>query len=127
MIVFAETLGGIDTNSSDWTPLPGLFITLPRAAGEHALVILNVPQPYATGNDYPGGQFSIEANGGVLAPFATFTYNEQQPQSTGRIPVTLCVRVALNQSSETPVKAVWRGVRGSTVHIDSPASLSAIL
>ena len=127
MIFYVETSGALNTNSSNWTPLPGLSLKLPRAAGEFALVILNVPQPYASGSDFPGGEFSVDVDGGVVSPFATFTYNEQHPQSTGRVPVTLCVRAPLNQSRETPVIAVWKGVRGSTVHIDSPSSLSAVI
>jgi hypothetical protein len=35
--------------------------------------------------------------------------------------------VALSQSGDLAVVAVWSGVRSSTVHIDSPATLTAII
>jgi hypothetical protein len=91
------------------------------------LLILNVPNPYATGNNFPGGLFGLQVNGAMLAPTACFTYNEAVPVSTGRIPTTLTTVVSLNSSEDVSVVAVWSGVRGSTVHIDSPASLTAVI
>jgi hypothetical protein len=44
----------------------------------------------------------------------------------GRIPTTLVVAVPLTMKPQT-VLAMWQNVRGSTVNIDSPATLSAIL
>jgi mannose-binding lectin len=82
--------------------------------------------PYATGNNYPGGTFGISVNGTVSPVVASFTYNEQQPASTGRIPTTLVVAVPLSQAGPQTIQAVWYGVRGSTVIIDSPATLSAV-
>jgi hypothetical protein len=90
-------------------------------------LILNVPNPYASGNNYPGGNFGLQVNGTLQSPFASFTYNEQNPPSTGRIPTTLCAVVPLSQTGASTVVAVWSGVRGSTVHIDSPATLTAII
>jgi mannose-binding lectin len=46
--------------------------------------------------------------------------------STGRIPTTLVVGVPLGIKSQT-VTAMWFGVRGSTVHIDSPSTLSSTI
>ena len=64
---------------------------------------------------------------GTASPVvAGFTYNEQQPATAGRIPTTLVVSVPLVNAAQTVV-AVWQGVRGSNVIIDTPASLSAIL
>jgi mannose-binding lectin len=99
---------------------------IPRGVGDQALVTLNVPNPYAEGSDFPGGAFSITVNGAALPEYASFTYSEQKPQSPGRMPTTLVVAVPLgNQLQE--VQALWQGLRGSTVVIDSPASLSATI
>jgi mannose-binding lectin len=127
MIVYAQSSGQHSTNSGSWTPIPGLAIKLPQAVGDSALVILNVPNPYATGNDYPGGNFGLQVEGAMLAPFAVFTYNEQVPPSTGRVPTTLVAAVPLSSSGSLAVVAVWSGVRGSTVIIDSPATLTAVI
>jgi hypothetical protein len=125
MILYAQTQGSHSTNSGNFTPIAGLSLTLPEGVKDTALIILNVPNPYATGNDYPGGNFAISVGGVVQAPFASFTYNEQVPPATGRIPTTLVVGVAL-ASKPQPVLALWQSVRGSNVMIDSPASLSII-
>jgi hypothetical protein len=127
MIISAQSSGTQSTNSGSWTPIPGLAIQLPRGVKDSVLLVLNVPNPYATGNNFPGGTFGFQVDGSVLAPVAVFTYNEQVPQSTGRIPTTLTASVPLSQSGEQQVLAVWYGVRGSAVIIDSPATLSAIL
>ncbi len=127
MIVYAQTTGTQTTNSGSWVPMPGLTVKLPEGVGEQALLILNVPNPYASGNNYPGGNFGLQVNGTLQSPFACFTYNEQVPPSTGRIPTTLCAVVPLSGSGGVTVVAVWSGVRGSTVHIDSPATLTGII
>jgi mannose-binding lectin len=127
MIISAQSSGTQSTKSGSWTPIPGLAIELPRGVNDNVLLVLNVPNPYATGNDFPGGTFGIQVNGSVLAPVAVFTYNEQVPQSTGRIPTTLTALAPLSQTGPQAVQAVWFGVRGSTVTIDSPATLSAIV
>jgi hypothetical protein len=127
MIISAQTSGTQSTNSGSWTPMPGLTIQLPQGVGENALVVLNVPMPWATGDNYPGGNFGLQVNGNVLAAYACFTYNEQVPPSTGRIPTTLTGVVPLSQTGTVQVVAVWSGVRGATVHIDSPSTLSAVI
>ena len=127
MIISAQSSGTQSTNSGSWAAMPGLAITLPAGVGELALVILNVPNPYATGNSNPGGNFGIQVNGTVQSAYASFTYNEVNPPSTGRVPTTLTVAVPLSGKTTTAVVAVWSGVRGSTVHIDSPATLSAVI
>jgi mannose-binding lectin len=126
MIIFAQTSGNHSTNSGSWTPIPGLSLKLPEVVGEAVLLILNVPNPYATGKDFPGGNFGIEINGQVQSAFAAFTYNEQAPGSFGRIPTTLCVPVQLTSQQPSTVTAVWSSIRNSTVQIDSPATLTAI-
>jgi mannose-binding lectin len=127
MIISAQTSGNQSTNSGSWTPIPGLSIKLPEGVGTSALIILNVPNPFAQGNNYPGGNFGVEVNGTVQPAFAAFTYNEQNPPSTGRIPTTLCVVVPLSSSGPSTAAAVWSGIRGSTVRIDSPATLTAMI
>ena len=127
MALYAQTSGTQQTNSGSFVPIPGLSFTIPEGVDTSALVILNVPMPYSSGSNYPGGTFGISVNGTPLGVVAGFTYNEQQPASTGRIPTTLVVSVPLVQTGPQTVAAVWAGVRGSTVIIDSPATLSAIL
>ena len=123
MASYVQTSGTLTTNSATYTPIPGLSIALDQGVGVTVIVILNVPNPYATGNDTPGGNFGITVNGQLLPAFASFTYNETVPPSSGRIPTTLVVGIPLAMDTQT-VQAVWSGVRGSTVHIDSPATLS---
>jgi len=126
MIISAQSSGSQSTNSSAWTAMPGLSIKIPGGSSETVLLILNVPNPYATGNSNPGGNFGIQVNGALQPATATFTYNEVNPPSTGRVPTTLCVPYLVNSQNPLVVTAVWSNVRGSTVHIDSPATLSAV-
>ncbi|WP_426440241.1 hypothetical protein [Bradyrhizobium genosp. P] len=123
MALYAQTSGDLSTNSSSFTAMQGLTLTLPEGVGTTALVILNVPMPYATGDHNPGGTFGITINGTASAVVAGFIYNEQVPPSTGRVPTTLVVGVPLANNAQT-IQAVWQSVRGSTVIIDTPATLS---
>ena len=126
MALYAQTSGTQSTNSASFVPIPGLSLTLPEGVGTSALVILNLPMPYAQGNNNPGGTIGITVNGTLSSVIAGFTYNEQKPQSTGRVPTTLVVSVPLAGAAQT-IAGVWSGVRGSTVIIDTPSTLSAIL
>jgi len=126
-LYYAQSSGSQSTNSANWTPIPGLTITIPEGVGESALVIVNLPLPYATGSNYPGINLGITVNGTLAPVTGGFTYNDQQPQSTGRVPTTLVQSVALSGQGAQTVVAVWSGVRGSTAIIDSPATLSAIV
>ena len=126
MAMYAQTSGTQSTTSGSFVAIPGLSITLPEGVDTTAIVILNLPNPYAQGNNFPGGMLGISVNGTVSPVQASFTYNEQNPISTGRIPTTLVVGVPLGQKAQT-VQGVWFGVRGSKVIIDSPATLTAIL
>jgi len=105
-----------------------MTLDLPEASAtqHHALIILNVPRPYAEGNDFPGVDFAINANGTVVAE-GGFTYSTKRPDAFGRMPFTLVVRVELHNGQHTHVHAQWRSVRASTGHIDSFASFSAVL
>jgi len=84
-------------------------------------------QSLSQGTNIPGGNFGLQVNGEVLSAFACFTYNEASPPSTGRVPTTLSVVTPLSNSGPTSVVAVWSGVRGATVRIDSPATLTGII
>jgi hypothetical protein len=126
MAMYAQTSGTQSTTSGSFVAIPGLSITIPGGVGTMAIVILNLPNPYAQGNNFPGGTVGISINGTVSPVQATFTYNEQSPVATGRIPTTLVVGVPLGQQAQT-VLGMWHGVRGSKVIIDSPATLTAIL
>jgi hypothetical protein len=125
MIIYVASSGTQKTNSSAWSAMPGLQLTLPEGVGLLALITLNVPNPYAQGTDFPGGNFAISVGATVQTPFACFTYDSASPQSTGRKPTTLVVAVPLINGPQA-VQAMWSNVRGSTVIIDSPATLSAV-
>jgi len=127
MIISAQTNGSFSTNSASWTPIPGLVVKVPDMVGEAVLFVLNVPNPYATGNNYPGGNFGIQFAGEMQGPFGAFTYSEQNPSSAGRVPTTVCVAAVLTGKGPTTVTAMWSAIRNSTVHIDSPATLTMIL
>ena len=126
MALYAQTSGSLSTAATNLVPIPGLSFTLPGGVDIFALVILNLPSPDATGNNFPGGSFAISIDGVVSPVGASFTYNEQTPQSDGRVPTTLVLGVPLIEQDQTVV-ALWQGIRGSTVIIDSPATLSAIV
>jgi hypothetical protein len=120
--LYAQT-NGHTTNSTSFVPIPGLTFQLPEGSGDVAIVTLNLPQPYATGNDFPGGVFRISVNGTMLPNEASFSYSVQI--GNNRIPTTLVVGVPLTMTKQT-VQAMWHNVRGSTVILDSPSTLSAI-
>ena len=125
MTYYAQTSGTHSTNSGSFVPIPGLSLTLPGGAGGSMLVILNLPNPYATGNNYPGATFGISAGGTMSPVVGCFTSGEQSPSSSGRVPTTLIVSIPLTDASQT-VTAMWSGVRGSNVIIDTPATLTAM-
>lgn len=126
MAYYAQTSGTLTTNSASFVPIPGLSLQVPEGVGTSALVILNLPNPYATGSNFAGGTMGIAVNGKVSPVQASFTYSEQNPPGNGRVPTTLVVSIPLVNAPQSIV-ALWYGVRGSTVHIDSPATLSAVL
>jgi hypothetical protein len=122
----AQTSGSLSTNATSFTPIPGLTITLPGGSLDTAVVILNLPNPYAEGSDYPGATLGISVNGTASPVIASFTYGIERPPSFNRMPTTLIVAVPLTSTPQT-VQALWCGVRGSTVMLDTPATLSAII
>jgi mannose-binding lectin len=125
MAMYAQTSGTLSTTSGSFVPIHGLTIVLPEGAGTLALVTLNLPMPYALGDDYPGGTFGISVND-LLSPVqASFSYSDPKPESPGRMPTTLVVGVPLAGTAQKII-AVWLGIRGSKVIIDSPSTLSAV-
>ena len=125
-LIFVQTTQPHQTASMLPTPIPELNMTLPEGAGEQALVILNLPNVYATtGGNNPGGRFSISVNGTVLPAYATFMYNDVPP-SGDRLAQTLVVAIPLTLNPQK-VQAMWQTYNGCTVAIDTPASLSAQL
>lgn len=127
MIISAQTNGNFSTNLAQWTPIPGLVLTVPEITREAIVFVLNVPNPYANGDNYPGGNFGIQYYGEMQGPFAAFTYSEKAPSSPGRVPTTLYVATVLTRPGPTTVTAMWSSIRNSTVRIDSPATLTMIL
>ena len=127
-ILYKQSAGTQQTQSGAWTPITGLHFTLPAlsSGNSHALIILNIPNPYATGNNHPGGMFGISVNGAVMVPFACFTYESKTPESFGRMPTTLVIQIQLTANSQQ-IAGVWQSVRSSNVIIDTPATLSAVL
>lgn len=123
-LIFVQTTQSHQTDSILPVPIPELNMTLPEGSGEQALLILNVPNVYATtGGNIPGGRFGISVNGTVLAAYATFMYNDLPP-SGDRVAQTLVVAVPLTLKPQQ-VQAVWQAYNGCSVVIDTPASLSA--
>jgi len=121
------------TTSQSWANMQGLAITLPAANADHdrALIFLNVPNPYATGNNHPAAWFGLKINNALPAPATTpiacFSYSTQiLGNDAGRVPTTLVVEVKLGPSP-IPVQAVWQSIRNSTLIVDTPCSLSAVL
>jgi hypothetical protein len=99
---------------------------LPKGVDVMALVTLNLPNPFAEGNNFPGAMLGISVNGTVSPVRASFTYGVPQSQGANRMPTTLIIGVPLTLNP-LEVVALWQGVRGSTVIIDSPATFSAII
>ncbi|KVL38109.1 fucose-binding lectin II [Burkholderia territorii] len=112
--------------SEVYVDIPGLHLDIAKEniRDGKLLVTLNVPTPYATGDNYPGIYFAIATDKGVAAD-GCFTHSTKAPETSGRVPFTLVVAIDVT-SDITFVKAQWKSVRGSTMHIDSFASLSAI-
>src|ERR1700749_393357 len=111
MAMYAQTSGTQSTTSGSFVAIPGLSITLPEGVDTTAIVILNLPNPYAQGNNFPGGMLGISVNGTVSPVQASFTYNEQNPVSRAHSDHARGRR-ALGPESQT-VQGVWFGVRGS--------------
>lgn len=134
--LYAQSLAqGQHTNTGNWDDIAGLSLTLPAESADEkfALVILNVPNPYAKGNDYPGCNFTIRLNGQIdhNIPVACFTsFNKVADPATaissGRVPTTLVARVRLMKKTQA-IQGAWQSIRGATAIVDTPCSISAVL
>ena len=107
-------------------PIPGLSLTIPEGAGDDALVILNVPAPYAVMGSWTsgrGGVFTISVDGTVLPDYAEFDYVQSMSSQNMpvRVPVTLVVAVPLKLKNQTVV-----ALAGNCI-IDTSASLSVLI
>jgi len=130
-VKFAQTTNlPIVINPATWAPIPGLVLQLPAASADEdtATITLNVPNPYVLGQDFAGFEFGIGIQPAPtpIGPTASFSYELSDPPSHARVPTTLVVSIPLRSTAQT-IWPVGRSVRGSTLVIDSPASLSAIL
>jgi len=125
-ILSASIVSAPVVTSETYVDIPGLYIDIAKAEIRDGKlqVILNVPTPYATGNNFPGIYFAIATNKGIVAD-GCFTYSSKVPEATGRMPFTLVATIDVG-SGVTFVKGQWKSVRGSAMHIDSYANLSAI-
>jgi hypothetical protein len=72
----------------------------------------------------PAQPLAFSVDGTVSPVQASFTYGFAQPTIFHRMPTTSVVAVPLTLQPQF-VEAIGQGVRGSTVIIDSPATLSA--
>jgi hypothetical protein len=126
-ILFTKITSAPTTTSSLFVDIPGLFLHIPAASSTRtkALIILDVPQPFATGKDTPGTTFGIRVGTARVAE-GGFSYSAKVPESTGRMPTTIVVAVPLTNQPQI-VQAQWVSVRGSKNHIDSFASISAVI
>ncbi|OTA16248.1 hypothetical protein Xvie_02018 [Xenorhabdus vietnamensis] len=131
-IVFASinpNSSPLKTSSQNYVDIPGLMLDVSKysnSPGLTALITLNIPTPYSSGNNYPGGNFIIITDQGEQLAYGGFTYSNKTPEAYGRMPFTLITSCSL-ASNISIIKAQWSNVRGSTVHIDSYASISAVI
>ncbi|EQB97956.1 fucose-binding lectin II [Photorhabdus temperata] len=130
-IVFNSIDTTISTSSDDsWEDIPGLSISVIEHSlkrSTKALIILNIPTPYASGNDYPAVTFAITMNSKVLAS-STISYDYSRPDSFGRRPATVQTCIDLTDTNSLgSIQAKWKASRKSIGHIDSYCSISAII
>ena len=122
--IYKQVTGNQTTTSGSYVDIEGLLFKLPAASSDYnsALVTLNVPEPYATGGESNGIQYQIDVDGSSQIVGA-LTNQESQ---NGRSPFTMVTLIPLT-GSQQHVQAQWLGVRGTTAHLGSSASLTGIL
>jgi hypothetical protein len=112
------------TNGGSFVDIEGLNLQLPPSttAANAALITLNLSQPYADGGSSNGIAYQIDVNGSsvIIGSWANGT------SQNGRSPFTMITLVKLTANQQF-VQAQWAGVRGTTAHLGSSASLSALL
>lgn len=112
-------------DGNDYTDIPGLVLTFKTPLVATLALFFNLPQPYATGNNFPGGEFRFLYDKQPKLS-GCFTYSKAQPESFARMPLTLIATIDVTPVVMHQVSVQWRGVRGSTVHLGGSASLNAI-
>jgi hypothetical protein len=125
--IFWCPLSGDPTHEGDFGDIPGLKLEIPpHASGSEALLIFNLPQPYAEGAEFPGGAFRLIFDDESVVE-GCFTYAMEKPPSFGRMPLTLTAKVKLAPNRPHRVEVHWAGIRHSKVHLGGSASLAALV
>lgn len=77
-IISVQTTAPAKVHADQFVEMPGLSLNLPPASTTQtkALVILNVPEPYAKGDNFPGIIFGISVGGSMIAT-GGFTYSQK--------------------------------------------------
>ena len=122
--VFKQVTGDQTTTSGSYVDIEGLFLKLPAASNDFnsALVTLNVPEPYGEAGESNGIQYQIDVDGSsqIVGAFTN------QTSQNGRSPFTMVAQIPLT-GAQQHVQAQWLGVRGTTAHLGSSASLTGIV
>lgn len=128
-ILYANATIPQSISSDHFVDIDGLRLQLPPLSPGQAaaLVTLTASCPYATGDNFPGINFRISVDG-VSAGTGGFTYEQKIPESFGRFPVAMTVRVPLTSSVQL-VEGQWSSSRGSRGILDVAgyASLAAVV
>ena len=115
-VLNAQTSTKLTTNATHLTSIPGLTLTLPEGVGILALVILNLPNPYAEGINFPGALLGISVNGTTLpVQRVRTTYGIAQPANFNRTPTTL-VAAAQGRKAADRAGALVRRMRQHRHH-----------
>jgi hypothetical protein len=127
-LLSASINGPQSVASESFVDIDGLKLTLPPASSKlrSALILLNVPMPYAEGSESPEIIFNIDCDGRSVARRG-FGSDDGILPLMKREPFTLVVEVPLRNGAESLVHAQWAGVHGSRGRINSFASISAIV
>ncbi len=120
-VVYKDVSEEKTTVEDNFVNIEELVIQLPAGNG-HALMMLNLSDPYALGDVAAGIACGIEVDGVIVVSGATHSRVSQKE----RRPVTLTTEIPLKAKQQN-VKALWCAPRGGIAHLGSHASLSAIL
>ncbi|MEA2931177.1 MAG: hypothetical protein QOG38_3605 [Hyphomicrobiales bacterium] len=112
--VYVQIPGAPNTTAPSPVPIPGLGLDIPAGAGEQAVIILNVPQAFAEGANFPGGWFGLSVDGAMLHLSVRFRGLADSPKSRYYTPCTLVAAVPLKLKAQK-VQAMWNAETGSTV------------
>jgi len=129
--LYVSTIATEATGSQTAVAINGLSFDLPAATAtqQWALVTLNMPDLYLKGTPSSGalgGEVSLVLSGVTTVATGQISADVVGAGTTGRKPMTIVVKISLLPGIQS-VAAYWNGVRGSQIHSDTFASLSAIL